>query len=288
MVTVKPIVSAEYYLNKVALERHDYYVGYGETPGRWTGGYAPQLGLAGEVFAEQFTALCERVPLHPETGEAWDVCFSVPKSVSALWVVLDDEGKARLRECEAVAARLGMGFLETYACWARFGQGGCESVSGIGFVVAEFAHRLTREGDPGLHLHDVIPNIVATLDGRTSSIDGTMLRRYRWAADALSLAALRAEVTREFGVGWVERNGVWEIDGIPGELCRVWSKRRVQIEEKLDEWGASGGRAAKPPRWPPAGANPTARKPPRGWTHAYAPKRGTRWGSTWTSCAAPS
>ncbi len=70
MVTVKPIVSAEYYLNKVALEKHDYYIGNGEGPGRWTGEYAQQLGLSGEVIAEQFKALCEAIPKHPETGES--------------------------------------------------------------------------------------------------------------------------------------------------------------------------------------------------------------------------
>jgi len=256
MVTVKPIVSVEYYLNKVTRDRHDYYVGDGERPGRWTGGYAEQLGLAGEVSAEQFKALCERVPVHPESGEAlkwrpntkvqgWDVCFSAPKSVSALWVLLDADGQDQVRAAEAVAAGLGMEFLERYACWARFGQAGSESVPGIGFAVAEFAHRLTREGDPGLHLHDVIPNIVQAMDGRTSSIDGTMLRRYRWAADAIYQAALRAELTRRFGVRWVERNGVWEVEGIPVELCQLWSKRRAQILDKLDEWGTSGGRAAQ-------------------------------------------
>jgi len=89
------------------------------------------------------------------------------------------------------------------------------------------------------------PNIVQAMDGRTSSIDGTMLRRYRWAADAIYQAALRAELTRRLGVSWVERNGVWEVEGIPLELCQLWSKRRAQILDKLDEWGTSGGRAAQ-------------------------------------------
>src|SRR3954470_4955735 len=39
----------EYLTRSVRNDAHDYYVGAGEAPGRWTGGGADRLNLAGEV-----------------------------------------------------------------------------------------------------------------------------------------------------------------------------------------------------------------------------------------------
>jgi len=56
-----------YYEQKVAKGRDDYYSGRGETPGRFTGAAARELGLAGNLDAEQLKALMEGK--HPGTGE---------------------------------------------------------------------------------------------------------------------------------------------------------------------------------------------------------------------------
>ncbi len=72
-----------------------------------------------------------------------------------------------------------------------------------------------------------------------------MLYRWQKASDAVYQAALRAELTARLGLTWTQRAGVWEIDGIPPALCRLWSKRRAAIEAELAEHGTSGGRAAQ-------------------------------------------
>lgn len=37
VMSVHPARCAEYYIDKVASERHDYCAGHGEAPGAWTG-----------------------------------------------------------------------------------------------------------------------------------------------------------------------------------------------------------------------------------------------------------
>ena len=50
--------------SSVATGVEDYYVGGAEPPGRWTGGMASEIGLAGEVNAEALKDLLdERAPV---------------------------------------------------------------------------------------------------------------------------------------------------------------------------------------------------------------------------------
>ena len=253
MITVTPVRSPDYYLEQVSRDRHDYLTGEGEAPGRWEGTWTQILGVSGEVTEEQFRAMFEG--LNPITGErlkkydnkkvsGWDLTFSPPKSISALWAIAPDEIAEEIREADRVARQLGMAVFERYACIARLGHNGVDRHPGLGFLVAVFEHRLSRDGDPQLHDHQVVANAVEAADGRTAALDGTMLYRWQKAADAVYQAALRAEVTACLGLTWVQRNGVWEIDGIPPGLCRLWSKRRAAIEAEVAEHGTSGGRAA--------------------------------------------
>ena len=43
---------ADYYLDKVANNVDDYYLGRGEAPGQWIGTTAEQLGLVGQIDAD--------------------------------------------------------------------------------------------------------------------------------------------------------------------------------------------------------------------------------------------
>ncbi len=253
-VKVTPVRSPDYYLEQVARERHDYLSGEGEAAGRWEGTWTSILGVSGEVTGEQFRAMFEE--RHPVSGErlkehgnkkvaGWDITFSPPKSISALWAIAPDEIAEQIREADRVARQLGLAQFERYACIARLGHNGVDRQPALGFLAAAYEHRLSRDGDPQLHTHEVVANAVEAADGRRSALDGTMLYRWQKASDAVYQAALRAELTARLGVTWVERAGVWEIDGIPPALCRLWSKRRAAIEAEMAEHGTSGGRAAQ-------------------------------------------
>jgi hypothetical protein len=109
--------SVAYYVDQVARDRHDYYVGHGEAPGVWHGGFAEHLGLSGHVAAADFRAVLEGVD--PSTGEllkpranrvaAWDVTFSPPKSISALWALASDDTRGQVWEAQAAAVDAAVG-----------------------------------------------------------------------------------------------------------------------------------------------------------------------------------
>jgi conjugative relaxase-like TrwC/TraI family protein len=97
-----------YYSRQVAAGRDDYYSGKGEAPGEWSGRGAAELGLAGEVDADDFRALMGA--LDPKDGAAlvdgrggssvaaFDLTFSAPKSVSVLYAIGDDRTSRALRD----------------------------------------------------------------------------------------------------------------------------------------------------------------------------------------------
>jgi conjugative relaxase-like TrwC/TraI family protein len=254
VIKVTPVRSPDYYIDQVAPDRHDYLAGAGEAPARWEGTWANVLGVTGEVTEDGFRPMFEE--RHPVTGErlkkhankkvaGWDITFSPPKSISTLWAITPEHIAEEVREADRVARTIGLAQFERYACVARLGRNGVDRQPGLGFLAAAYEHRLSRDGDPQLHTHQVVANAVEAADGRRAAFDGTMLYRWQHAADGVYQAALRAELTARLGLTWAQRREVWEIDGVPAALCRLWSKRRAAIEAELAERGTSGGRAAQ-------------------------------------------
>jgi conjugative relaxase-like TrwC/TraI family protein len=247
--------SVDYYVNQVATDSHDYYAGHGEAPGTWSGDFAASLGLTGEVTAEQFRSVLEGE--EPATGEklkdrrntrvaGWDVTLSPPKSISALWALAPDDLRQEVKAAQATAVDEAIGYLTRTACVARLGKAGVDRQDGsqLGFLRCDFTHRCSREGDPQLHTHAILANILQAQDGRRAALDGGLMFQHAKAADGIYQAALRAELTHRLGVDWVKGDETWEVDGIPAGLCREWSKRRSQIEHALAERGLDAGCAS--------------------------------------------
>ena len=176
----------------------------------------------------------------------FDVTFSAPKSVSVLFGIGDERLRATIRRAHETAVRDAFAYLEREAAVARRGAAGAISVRGRGFVAAAFRHRTSRAGDPQLHTHVLVANLVQADDGRWSALDGRRLYAHGKTAGYLYEARLRAELTRELGVAWTPvRNGIADVDGVPADVLRAFSRRRAQIEAALEERGASGPRAAQ-------------------------------------------
>ena len=135
--------------------------------------------------------------------------------------------------------------LSTEACFARRGHGGAELVEANGFIGAAFRHRTSRAGDPQLHTHVVVPNLVQAADGRWSAPDGRHLFAWKMTAGALYRSALRAELA-PLGLAWdIRRNGLSELADVPKTILRAFSKRRVDIEAAMDARGTASQRAAE-------------------------------------------
>ena len=162
-----------------------------------------------------------------------------------------DNARQQVREAQAAAVDAAIGYLTAHACVARLGRDGVDRQDGaqLGFLRAEFTHRCSREGDPQLHSHSILVNILEAPDGRRAALDGGLLFQHAKAANGIYQAALRAELTRRLRVAWERRDEQWEIAGIPPGLCRQWSKRRSQITAALAAHGiypdAATGRAAQ-------------------------------------------
>jgi conjugative relaxase-like TrwC/TraI family protein len=236
------LTDAEYVLRQVAGGLEDYYLGSGEAPGVWTGRLAGQLGLAGVVEADGLRALIDR--RHPASGEglgrgkqptvrAIDATFSAPKSATLLWAFAGPEVASVVSIAHVEAVEAALGFVEGHAAVTR------RQVNGIrvraatsGWAAATFVHRTSRAGDPQIHTHAVIPNVVCREDGSWVAIDAAALYRWARAAGCVYQEELRRRLSDRLGVAWgPDRNGCREMVGISEAQLRTFSKRTIQIEQ---------------------------------------------------------
>ena len=237
--------SWRYYTDSVACQATEYYLGVGEAPGRWTGEGLPELALVagGRVTERQLEALFARA-LNPTTGErlgrAWrkdavtgfDLTFSAPKSVSALWALANSEVAAAALAAHQQAVQAGMAYLDAHASWSRRGTDGVEQVATAGLTVALFDHRTSRAADPQLHTHALVVNKARCVDGIWRTLDGREVFDHQKTAGMIYQNALRNGMQRRLGVrfGPVSADGQADIVGVPKELLTLWSKRTEAIE----------------------------------------------------------
>jgi len=247
-----------YYLNSVARGVEDYYTGSGEAPGYWLASGTKDLGLRGQVGEAQLRAVLNGH--HPETGErlmngkptkrervpGFDLTFRAPKSVALLHALGDKEASNQVVSAHDAAVSAAIAYLERNASNARRGKGGKNRIESKGFIAAAFRHRASRAGDPLLHTHVLVANIVKGNDGRWGALDARQVYLQAKTAGYLYQAHLRAELTRRLGVEWTTvDNGSADIEGVPRETIRAFSKRRAEIEALVNEANQSNGRATQ-------------------------------------------
>ena len=186
----------------------------------------------------------------------FDLTFSAPKGVSLLWAFGSSEVRDVVSSAHDRAIAGVIDHLSAEAAYVRRGKDGKELMRAKGFVAAGFRHRTSRTGDPQLHTHVLIPNVVRGTDGRWSAPDIRQLYLWQKAATAMYQSALRAELA-PLGVSWtVGRNSLGELSDIPRSVLRAFSKRRVDIEASLEKTRASV--PSEPPRWPPSPPDATS------------------------------
>ncbi len=251
MLTLTTLTDAEYLISSVALSIDEYYAGVGESPGAWSGKWVEELGLSGVVETEQLRALVEG--RGPVTGEellvgnrersvrAFDMTFSAPKSVSLLWAFATEPVAEVVAAAHREAVAEALAFLEQRAAAARVQTGGVRRrVETEGWVVAAFVHRTSREGDPQLHNHCLVPNLVRRKsDGRYVALDGSPLFDWCRAAGSVYQDHLQRSLSLRLGVTWgPDRNNTRELLGFSRAQLRAFSKRSGQIEAELEAKGA--------------------------------------------------
>jgi conjugative relaxase-like TrwC/TraI family protein len=251
VLTVTQLSNAEYLISSVALSIDEYYAGVGESPGVWAGRWAKALGLEGVVEAGELRALVDGK--HPKTGAsllsglrprsvlAFDLTFSSPKSVSLLWALGSDSVADVVASAHREAVAVALEFLEEHGAVARAQSNGVRRrVATLGWVVAGFVHRTSREGDPQLHTHCLVPNLVCrAADGRYVAFDGGPLFEWGRAAGSIYQNHLQQVLSERLGVEWgPEVHNTREMEGFTPAQLRAFSKRSVQIETELEAKGA--------------------------------------------------
>jgi conjugative relaxase-like TrwC/TraI family protein len=201
----------------------------------------------------------ERASIRGRAGQVTvpylDLTISAVKSVSVLHASLkvaaartDDQVlAARLNaladgiEADLVeSAKAAIGYAEQRACYTRTGHHSAttgEWRDGDGLVSAVFAHHISRDGDPQLHVHAAIANLVQRADGADS----------KWRAlDARQAFQMRlwiaAHVDREMEARLIRRGLIMvpredgngsEVGGVSREVMDLFSSRVRGISPEL-------------------------------------------------------
>jgi conjugative relaxase-like TrwC/TraI family protein len=272
MLSIRPIGSSSeqisYYAGLGEAENHDYYAS--ERQGQWWGSGAAELGLAGEVSSETFGNLLKgyspdgKKPLVQNAGQsrrrsAFDLTWSVPKSVSVLWSQSNPEQQAEIERRSERALSKALATLDEFCGATRRGHDG-EIQERAKLVAAIFRHDTSRAmpdevPDPNLHFHVVLANISIREDGTTGALDARPLFRknMKMALGALFRAELSNELQamglkthRPVREGKKNELASWfELTAIPKALLEAMSKRRGAIEKWLAKRGLSGAKAAE-------------------------------------------
>jgi conjugative relaxase-like TrwC/TraI family protein len=204
----------------------------------------------GELYGEGFDkAWQHRGKRVNERVQAFDHCFSSPKSVSLLAAGASPKVRRLLAEGRAEALQVAIGYLERHGVGVRRDHNGTDRYRAVGGLVAvAFEHRMSRAGDPNSHTHVLVQNAAQGPDGRWTALDSDRLYAQLMAADHLYLAAERAALTERLRVRWGpvdERSGAAEIQGLDDRtLIERFSKRSEQIDQWLDSHGLSGIKAS--------------------------------------------
>jgi len=150
-----------------------------------------------------------------------------------------------MSESHDAAVDAALGYLERQAAFGRRGRDGVHRVESSGFVAAAFRHRASRAGDPQLHTHVLVANMVKAGDGRWGAVDGRLVFAHKMDAGAVYQSHLRAEITDRLGFEWnTPRNGLAELEGVPAKVLRAFSRRRTEIEAMLAVRGETSASAA--------------------------------------------
>jgi conjugative relaxase-like TrwC/TraI family protein len=177
---------------------------------------------------------------HPRTSVAgFDLTFTPPKSVSALWAVADPRLASAIRAAHSAAVAAAMVSAERRVVFTRQGHDAARHVEVRGLIAAVFVHRDSRAGDPNLHTHVAIANKVQTLAGDWLAIDAQVLYRAKVSLSEEYTTHLQARLTR-LGLSFVAtgRDGkrpVYEIAGVDPRLLDRWSSRRHQVTARTSE-----------------------------------------------------
>jgi conjugative relaxase-like TrwC/TraI family protein len=188
-------------------------------------------------------------------NRGYDIVGNVYKDVSVLRALAGKEVGDEIEDLYLEAVRESVADLEEWVAYGLTGHQGdgqrAQRVESSGFAASITLHRSARPvdgqvGDPHLHAHVMIPNMVKCADGqwRTLGAGGRELHRHVPLFGESVKARVRHKMSERFGTewNWDERTGEWRIVGMDDHLRDLFSSRSKQINEHV---GADASRAEK-------------------------------------------
>jgi conjugative relaxase-like TrwC/TraI family protein len=227
----------------------------GRAPGKYRSAeeiYAAMLAAEPEATAERRAQLMIEAKAHVRTPDLyWDATFSVSKSISLFhasalanaaaaaqhgdlasaqgWEEVADGIWAAVMEGNAAA----LDYLQREAGQTRAGyHPGGQWEDAREWVIASFRQHTSRDGDPQLHVHNLILHKVRReTDSEWRALDSMSLYRHRPAASAIAALATENALTQKYGLRWVPRKDGHgrEIAGAGQALMDMFSSRRHSI-----------------------------------------------------------
>ncbi len=171
----------------------------------------------------------------PQVVMGYDMTFSVPKSVSALYAVGTHEDRKIIDDAIEAGVQAGMSYIEREGFRVRR-QGQQEPAGRM--VAASYRHYTNRALEPQLHEHVVIANMGTNSLGQTRALDARGLFAHATTAGYLAGAELRQQLSRQLGLGWQEvHKGLADIDGVGRDVVMSISSRRQAVLGLAEEMG---------------------------------------------------
>ncbi len=235
-------------------QRDDYYSEGAQITGKWFGKGKDHLGLPLEVNKETFHSLVDNQ--HPITGTpltvrnkkhrriGYDMNFHVPKSVSLLYGIMEDE---RILQAFEESVQETMQDIEA-DMKTRVRTNGQQLDRHTGNLVgAQFIHTTSRPvngiPDPHLHAHCVVFNTTYDQEEqRWKAGQFGQIKRDAPYYEARYHSRLAMKV-KELGYSVVHTPQGWEIENIPRTLIEKFSRRTQEIERIAREKGIDNDKA---------------------------------------------
>ena len=226
----------------------DYFTAGQELQGVWRGKAAEALGLTGHVAQKDWDALCEN--LDPRTGRqltarqnqqrrvGWDFTFSVPKSVSLLYALSNDE---RILTAFNDAVDRTMTDIESELhTRVRVGRQNADRLTGNG-VWGRFTHFTSRpvDGvpDPQLHAHCFLFNV--THDAAENRFKAAQIGAIKRDANYFNavMHGRLASTLIEMGIPVERSSKGWHVVGLGEAVEQKFSRRTQQVEAAAERLG---------------------------------------------------
>lgn len=245
----------EYYGKGIEAALERYYRDGRHNEGEFYGSALPKLGLSPKAdpvvlknLLDGYSADRQRA-LVQNAGKmgrqcCWDLTLNAPKCVSVLWAFSPPDVQKIIEEVFQEATKTTLDYAEKACGYTRRGKGG-RIVQSVSLLFFATQHTVSRAQQPHLHSHNLLINVGVRRDGTTGSLVAKQFFEQKTGLGTLFRTELAAGLRRRLGLTIVPEEVGFQIHGLSKDICKAFSERRRQIEQRMNELGQQGAVAAK-------------------------------------------